>query len=62
MRKIALSLVVASFTLCSNLNAADPSLYPSSVSFMGGYTVSSEDSRLNNNHSYSFRFTQNDFG
>jgi len=62
MRKIALSLVVAFFTLSSNLNAADPSLYPSSVSFLGGYTVSSEDSRLNNNHSYSFRFTQNDFG
>jgi len=61
MRKIALS-TIALFTLSSNINAADPSLFPSSVTLMGGYTISSKESRLNNNHSYSFRFTQNDFG
>lgn len=62
MRKFYLSSVVALLCLGSNLNAADPTLYPSSVSILGGYTIFSPNTRLNDNHSYSFRFTQNDFG
>jgi len=62
MRKILLSSIVALASYTSTINAADPSLYPSSVTMMGGYTMFSQKSKLNNNHSYSFRFTQNDFG
>ncbi len=62
MKKFYLSSVVAAILASSNLNAADPSLYPSSVTMFGGYTIYSQMSTLNNNRSYSFRFTQNDFG
>ena len=62
MRKLLLSSIVAFTCYSSTINAADPSLYPSSVSIMGGYTMFSQKSKLNNNHSYSFRFTENDFG
>jgi len=61
MKKIFLSSILA-FALSSNVNAADPSLYPSSVTLMMGYTIYSQDCEINSNHSYSFRFTQNDFG
>ncbi len=62
MKKFYLSSLLATFLVTSNLNAADPSLYPSSVTLMGGYTIFSQKSTLNNNKYYSFRFTQNDFG
>lgn len=62
MRKSLLSSIVALFCYSSTLNAADPSLYPSSVSMMAGYSIYSAESKLNNNHAYSFRFTENDFG
>jgi opacity protein-like surface antigen len=61
MKKILLSSILA-FALSSNANAADPSLYPSSITIMTGYTVFSQECKVNSNHAYSFRFTQNDFG
>jgi len=61
MRKVLLSSAVALLSI-SNLNAADPSLYPSSISMLMGYNIASQESRLDNSHSFSFRFTQNDFG
>jgi opacity protein-like surface antigen len=61
MKKLALS-TLAFFALGNTISAADPSLFPSAVTMMGGYTIAAEESRLNNNRSYSFRFTQNDFG
>lgn len=62
MRKTLLSSIVALTCLGATANAADPSLYPSSISILGGYSMFSQDSKLDNNHNYSFRFTQNDFG
>lgn len=62
MKKFTLSAIVAILVLGTNLNAGDPTLKPSSVTLMGGYSISTDDSILKNNHTYSFRFTQNDFG
>jgi len=62
MRKFLLSSFAAFACCSSTIYAADPSLYPSSVSILGGYTIFSQKSKLNNNHAYSFRFTENDFG
>ncbi len=61
MKKLALSILTI-MAISSTSNAADPSLYPNSISIMGGYTISASESRLDNNHAYSFRYTNNDFG
>ncbi len=62
MKKFYLSSIIAVTLTTSALFAADPTLYPSSVSMLGGYSIYSQDSKIDNSKSYSFRFTQNDFG
>ena len=62
MRKLLLSSIVAITCYSTTIHAADPSLYPQSISILGGYTIFSQESKLDNNHAYSFRFTDNNFG
>jgi len=62
MKKLALLTTFTIFSLSKSILAADPTLFPNSITVMGGYTISSSESRLNNNHTYSFRYTQNDLG